>query len=120
MDASDWLKKQTNKVGVSLEVEHCGDAESRSILDKGLLSFNPMIGEARPFGPASPFTDQHPSVPSTFQFVSISIDNSPLPNPPIVRSPVLLGYQELEDDEPSLHVVLDSLIHFIRDPNSLN
>ena len=100
-------------------MEHCGDAESRSILDKGLLSFNPMIGEARPFGPASPFTDQHPSVPSTFQFVSISIDNSPLPNPPIVRSPVLLGYKELEDDEPSLHVVLDSLIHFIRDPKSL-
>lgn len=66
LDASDWLKKQTNKVGVSLEVEHCGDAESRSILDKGLLSFNPMIGKARPFGPASPFTDQHPSVPSTF------------------------------------------------------
>jgi hypothetical protein len=100
-------------------VEHCGDAESKSIMDKGLLSFNPTIGEALPFGLVSPFTDQHPSVPSTFQFVSISIDNSPLPNPPIVGSLVLLGYQELKDDEPSFHVVLDSLIHFSGDPNSL-
>jgi hypothetical protein len=47
LDASDWLKKQTNKVGVSLEVEHCGDVESRSILDKGLFSFNPMESEAQ-------------------------------------------------------------------------
>jgi hypothetical protein len=101
LDASDWLKKQTTNVDVSLVVENCGDVESRSILDKGLLSDISTVGEALPSGPVSSLVDLHQSVPSTFQFVSNPID-SPLPSsPPIVGH--LLSRVTMNQKMMSLH-----------------
>jgi hypothetical protein len=99
-------------------VENCCDCRVRESTDKG-----PLVGyyfgwRNSSFLSGFILCDLTPVSPPIVQSVSTPFD-SPLPSSPsIVGSPTLPGYHEPEDDEPSLHAVLDSLLPFIHDPNS--
>jgi len=129
LDASDWLRNTTSNVDVSTVVDknffdHVG-LGSESQKDKAILSIGPLgdeiianpsslvksSGNLNQYDPSFVFFVPSQLVCPILSLFLIMVFPLPPPYPPS-------GYREPEENDTSLHAVLDSLIHFIRDPKS--
>jgi hypothetical protein len=124
LDASDWLRHMTSNVDVSYVMDKnffdpVGLGSERQ-KDKAILSVSALEGEtANPSSLVKSSGNVNQSDPSSiFSIPGQLVCPFLPPGPHIDVSSSPPGYREPKEDDTSLHVILDSLIPFIGDPNS--